>query len=319
MKKMTPRKTQHQTCREEVGQHEDLVKHLCSKVQWREAAKRHPNIDFKQLARQGTDKVRQMIENRIKRLQYKGEPFKIGVPATNEEISVLKKELHIFFPDDCLDFEKVSKPGMLKYPKFKEFYTTHVRETQYSFQVKKCSDVNCQFHGWLKLDAEEFATVKWLPSPEVSATNVGKYKSFDETYGTEPHNNDRPGQTRSTSSSIAKAEFQLQPSRARMIVSCSECHFPRILYSKNKLSKDQLIVLEDYFEDQPFFCGHDIALESIPQKIYQHPKSICYTSLSNQYYQCTQVRGYKMVCCLCLDEDVVDANAKQPRCDKCMK
>ena len=105
-----------------------------------------------------------MIENRIEQLQYKGEVFKIGTPATEDEISALKKELRVFFPETCLDFEKVTKHGMMKHEHFKDFYNKHVKETQYYFQIRKCSDLGCSYHESIPLDADKFEKNQMAPN-----------------------------------------------------------------------------------------------------------------------------------------------------------
>ena len=85
--------------------------------------------------------MRKMIENRIERLQYTGEAFKIGTSATEDVISALKEELRVFFPETCLDFEKLTKHIMMKHENFKDFYDKHVKETQFCFQIRKCSEL----------------------------------------------------------------------------------------------------------------------------------------------------------------------------------
>lgn len=54
--------------RDTIGEKEKLIKNLGSKVTWREAAKKHPNIDFKDLAIKSTKTARDLIEARITRL-----------------------------------------------------------------------------------------------------------------------------------------------------------------------------------------------------------------------------------------------------------
>ena len=85
------------TCRTTLDQHEQLVKNVCSKAQWREAASRHPHIDFRKLSKLGTENVRKMFESRILSMCYKDEQFTINEPATDEEIKSMKNELALFF------------------------------------------------------------------------------------------------------------------------------------------------------------------------------------------------------------------------------
>ena len=84
-------------CRTPLDSYENLVKNLCSKTAWRDAALRHPNIDFKELSKLSTEQIRNVIENRISKMQYKGEEFLINKPAEIDEIIEMKRELALFF------------------------------------------------------------------------------------------------------------------------------------------------------------------------------------------------------------------------------
>ena len=193
----------------------------------------------------------------------------------------------------------------MKTEKFAEFYRNHVRKTQYTFQVKKCADLNCPYHGWVRLDLQTFENVHWLPSPQLASTDSDKFKTFEETYGTEPTDDARPGRSHLTHHKQEKAEFQLAPQRARMIVCYSECNFPRLLYSKTKLAVDEMKQIREHFEDDPFICGHELGIGAlVTQKVFQHPKSYCYRPVSPHYYQCSSLTGFNLVCSVCLNPDI---------------
>lgn len=302
--------------REPVGEHERLVKNLCSKSAWREAVSKHPNIAIKSLAKEGISHAITMIEQRLSRLSYKGNEIKIGNPASDEDIENMKHELLLLFPGQKLDFDHLSKTGIMKQDTFKHFYTEHVRETQYCIQIKKCMDLKCTFHSWVRTPEATFSSLFWLPSPQLGLN--GNYKTFEESYGTEPTDKDRPGNI-CHNSKVPKPTWQLQPTRARKIICCSECFFPRIVYSKIQLSKKDLIKLDAHFEENPFICGDHVSYQEVGiQEVFLHEKTYCYAQVSAQYYQLDFLPGYKLICAICLNEDIPPTEDRQPKCDKCM-
>ena len=50
---------------------------------------------------------------------------------------------------------------------------------------------SCNYHQWVRTPVEIWDEVKWLPTPQLDGT--GKYKSFEDVYGREPTDDDRPG------------------------------------------------------------------------------------------------------------------------------
>ena len=303
----------------EEGPHEDVVKNLTSKDQWRKAATKYPHLNIPKLAADGVQNCRNLIEERLSRLSYKGEEIKIGKPATQNDILELKECLQNVLSDQYINFDKVTKSQVLKSSCFKSFYDIHCRETQYGFQIKKCSDPNCTTHCSVRAPFNDFENLKWLPSPKMGID--GKFKSFEDSYGEEPSDRDRPGKNKAKSCD-KKPTWQLQATKARMILVCSECQYPRLLYSLTKLTEDELGILMDYFEDNPYVCGSDIEIKDKKiQEVYQTPKTMCNAKISSHYYKRKDLKGYKLICCFCLDENVMipDKDERCPICDICHK
>ena len=63
-----------------------------SKKQWRDAQQKHPEIDYRQIALDGTKDARLLLTERFQRLTYKGEKVLVGQPATSIEIDELKPQ-----------------------------------------------------------------------------------------------------------------------------------------------------------------------------------------------------------------------------------
>lgn len=302
-----------------VGEKEKYVEKLLTKDQWREAAKKHPNLNIPQLAQEGVKPAKEFLENRIKSMYYKGEPINICEAAEQQDIDQLKKVLAIFFPEEELKFDNVSKPNIMKNEKFKKFFDLHVRETVYGLQIKKCNDITCEFHELIRVPAAIFNDLNWLPSPKVDPV-TGQYRSFEEVYGNEPNDDDRPGKTAESDNKTGPTGWSIATQRARIIRKCSECDFPRVLYSKNKLTPEEVHKLNDYFEDNRMICGEPIDFVGLGiQEIFMKNKIYCSAKVSIQYYSLDFLEGYELICSVCLDNDVPPQENRQPLCTRCIK
>lgn len=304
--------------RDKLDLDENIVKNLVSKAAWREAAVRHPNKDIPVLAKRSAQKVKDELNQRFSRLTYKGEKVLIGEAATNDEVEKYKQELKIFFPNADVDIKNISKQEAMKNQLLKEFYDKHIRVTQYMIQIKKCEDLDCKYHGWIRVGKEVFDKILWCPTPH--PLNDINYKTFQDTHGTEPSDDFRPGKKETKNDEDKKPEFKLQPHRARKIVVCNECSFPRILYTKLQLKKNEMNILNDHLEDVGFMCGSapDIKDENFP-KIYTTSKDYCRAKVSLQYYQLYYLPNFQMCCANCLETNLTNEQRKEkiPICTGC--
>ena len=125
--------------------------------------------------------------------------------------------------------------------------------------------------------------------PQVIEVNTNNYKPFDETYGSELDDSDRPGKDQTEKYQIQWADFQLQPCRARMIIRCVDCCIARLLYSNNKLDAGLFAVR--CFRWTSWRSTFHLWPRCWIQKIYKHPKTFCYKTLGSQYY--TRVRAQR--------------------------
>lgn len=251
-------------------------------------------------------------------MAYKNEEIKIGSAATDAEILEMKNVLKPLMPPDSnMNFEKVTKAAMMKTQKVKEFFEKHVKDNHYAFQIKKCNDSNCEYHAPVRA-SEEFKNLKWLPMPTLNSS--GNYKSFDETYGDAPTDIDRPGRAKITNKP-KQLDWQISTFRARMIIKCTECEFPRILYSKLRLSPLDTELLTKYFETDPFTCASLIPSDEIglQQDVLQHHGNYCKGQVSKHYYQLQSMANYQLICSVCLDDDVRTNKGPQPKCDSCIE
>lgn len=99
------------------------------------------------------------------------------------------------------------------------------QQRHYSFTIKKCFMDSCTICSPPTLPPE----VHYLPDPVLSDSEEGHYKSFDEVYGEQTTEKDRPsakkaeevGSRRFTVKSVKNANLMLQ---------CEECELWRLVY-----------------------------------------------------------------------------------------
>lgn len=300
--------------RNHLGQNEPKVRSLLSKKQWRDAQSKHPNIDYRQMALDGTKDARELLTKRFEALVYKGENVVVGDAATDQEIDRLKRKISDVWPEIDMD-KKLTKADVLKVNSVKDFFEKHVRCTTYAMQVKKCKDVNCKAHAPVRLDEATFDRIAWLPTPAVIGD---KFAEFHSVYGQEPTDADVPSKNAARQDQVndlPKAPFPLAHTRARMIVFCTECNFPRLLYSKYALDRETLSKLENFFEEKLYVCGS--SLDSFPE-VFQNPKLVCHDAVSLHYYQTgPSLPGYYDLCAECADQNTVTSDSKVLLCKVC--
>lgn len=300
--------------RNHLGKDEAKVRSLLSKKQWRDAESKHPTINYRKLALDGTEDARNLLKRRFETLTYKGEPVVVKDPASDEEIQRLKRKISEIWPEIDMG-GKLSKADVMRVQSFKDFFEKHVRCTTYAVQVKKCKDANCCAHSRVRLDEATFDKIVWLPTP----TRFGdKFTDFISVHGSEPNDKDVPSKATGriiTGNELPKPNFSLAHTRARKIVFCTECNFPRLLYTQYALDKKELLALDRFLEEKLYVCGSE--LENFPG-IYQNPKIACYDAVTLHYYQAgSSLKGFVKLCAECINTTCLVDEGKTLLCENC--
>ena len=162
---------------------ESTLKKCGSMKEIRVAASKHPELQ--QAYSESVEPVQATIRNRFARLKLKEEPFLTLDPMTELEIDVFKRHLRELFPD--LNLETLQKNHTKKVVSYTEWTERHCRERHYTYQIRKCDDVNC----CLPRRAPDDVKLDWLPDP-VPDESGEHYKSYSEVVGTETDEAARP-------------------------------------------------------------------------------------------------------------------------------
>ena len=118
------------------------------------------------------------LGQRFQSMKIKGETIKLGVPATNAEMTELFS--HSSFIDPSLERDKLTK-DLKKATALQSFFEKHCHSSDYVFQIKKCTDESryyCAEHP-IRLPVEVFHELSFLPLPLLDHTKEHCQKFAD--------------------------------------------------------------------------------------------------------------------------------------------
>lgn len=149
----------------------------------RKAAQKDPRV--KDVWQTSVAQCLSTVANRLSRLSLKSEPVVVVKPTEECEIESLQRHIAFLFP--TLDKDKLTKVYTSRNHEYVRFIESHCRERQYSFQIRKCTNVNC---CGARQSPEE--RLHWLPDPMLDPNNGEHFLPFSQVYGTETTERDRP-------------------------------------------------------------------------------------------------------------------------------
>ena len=136
-------------------------------------------------------------------------------------LTVFFKQIHS--TDDFVQQHVLIAKDIKSYEQLHKFITTHCTVTKYTFQIKKCSQMDCR-HPFLPSDL--FDSVHPLPS-RMLANNSDKYKKFKDIYGTLTTEKDRPSLKATGNKALDEPiKHILNASKVRGVITCGECLRP---------------------------------------------------------------------------------------------
>lgn len=136
----------------------------------------------------------ELLNDNMKRLQLKGQPFKVYDAATSSEITAFWEILLQI--DASLTENDTTKRDIKDKCNLQTFLQHCCVFRHYSFQIKKCGHPNCDICKPVKMPAEQFATLHFLPDP--TPGDDGHYLPFEKMYWETTTEEHRPSLTRKT-------------------------------------------------------------------------------------------------------------------------
>ena len=148
------------------------------------------------------------------------------------------------------------KKELSKAKDWQSFIAKHCKCSHYSFQVKKCTSVNCFYCHDHPTRIPDFSEVNFLPDPEPTPDNL-HYLSFEQMYGKKTTDSHRPSlhSVPVEKESDRQHRALLVAARVRDVLICSECSKPRCVYAASKLSYDERTEVQKVRDEGVYLCG----------------------------------------------------------------
>ena len=279
------------------------------------------------------DPVKQIVNDRFKRLVYSGEPVVTHDPAPAAAIAEFVAAVHnVDASIECrADLGQKDLKGKKR---LQEFIESHCNVRHYSFQVKKCGLSPCLFGICQepRLPLDDFGKLNWLPDPTPDPDSPGHYQQFDSLYGKDTTGDHRPSnKTKPGDSSTQQADQQgcsnsfFTAQRVRKAVHCSECGKPRCVYAKVNLSHDEESQLQSTVDEFGYTCGSPILPpeNALYRRVFVRQPGRCQDPVELAFYSSKIGSG---ICCYCASSDAFRPQqylekffTVLPICDSCMQ
>jgi DNA-directed RNA polymerase subunit RPC12/RpoP len=278
------------------------------------------NLEFREAYRESIRDTKELIEHVIKKVSLKDTPYKILPPLDVSEVSeYVDSKLNEIDPN----FPTLSTHAEIqKFPKIQKFFELHTRRRTYYIQIKKCSDLDCEFHKPLKSNEP----ITNFPDPEpYEVEGVQHYKAGDD-----PGEKFLPSKLENPEKRSHGIPFSPTAQTAKCIgftIKCSECGKPRLLHSKNKLTGEQPKQLKIFLGRIIFVCGSSLAEydgpcsaaeEKLRERVFVRENLSCASNIELPYYS---VDFYKSVCIYCGREgtgrQLNISDTTYPKCNNC--
>ena len=162
--------------------------------------------------------------------------------------------------DSAVQQSALRAKDLKSYVKLQKFIKTHCTITQYTLQIKKCSQKECDYcqENLPSLPSDLLASVHLLPSPMLVGDS-NRQKKFDDIYGTPTTERDRPSlQASGDKTADEDIKHLLNVSWMRDVITCGECLKSRCIYPAAKLSSNEVDAVNQAKEEILYVYGSEL-------------------------------------------------------------
>lgn len=264
-----------------------------------------------------------IIHERFNQLKLKERPISCNTSAPTPQ------EIDDFFQfaksvDNSLTKETTQKAQLQKCAVYLDWMKRHSIEHHYTFQIKKCGNPDCcDLH---RVPEHIRSNLHFIPDPTImnrdSTDASKKFHKFTALYGKESTTEgDRPslGDVATQTDKMNRNFFTGQ--RARILVKCTECTKPRVVYSNAKLDTKTTKMIERISSECIYTCGASLTEGADNPPFITRVSISCLSPIEMAYYASGK---FPNICCRCGESDcAIDWDLKKeyktvhPICARC--
>lgn len=194
--------------------------------------------DFKDAYLRSMQPVIDLLNGRFARMKLKESPLSTYTGASESDIQEMFNEVLLI--DSTLQIDKLVQKELKKANEWQSFIANHCKCSHYSFQVKKCTRVDCLYCQSNPIQTPNFNQVYFLPDPEPTPDKL-HYLPFDQMYGKETTDSHRPSLQLDSVEKESDKQHRalLVAARVRDVIVCCECSKPRCVFAATRFSHDE--------------------------------------------------------------------------------
>ena len=269
-----------------------------------------------------------LLNGRFSRMKLKESLLTTYPGASDRDIEELFAE--ILQIDGTLQADKLVKKELKKADKWQSFVAKHCKCSHYSFQVKKCTSLDCSYCQGNPTQTPDFEQIHFLPDPEPTPDKL-HYLPFSQMYGRKTTDRHRPSLQLDSLEKESDKEHRvlLVAARVRDFLRCCECSKPRCVYSASKFSFDERVQVQWIKDEGMYTCGISLFPDShsLRHSIVVREALKCSSLVESSYYSSPRV-CFESCCVYCGtcddlvdDEDMRETRKRfhtvRPICDPC--
>lgn len=222
--------------------------------------------EFKSAVQESLSPVKLLLSNIFSRLILKDRNISVFQSASENELGEFWSA--ILALDDTLQYNrKVNRDKLsTEHPKLSAFIEHCCRVEHYTFGILKCGSSTCSICKPVNLSMDVFTLLKHLPNPIPGED--GHYRSCSEVFGTTTSGEYRPSLTKRTNKSRGLPFYASvqHVNNCKLMVQCENCEQWRLVFSKYKLTPDQIQQLQLILDNLSYSCGSKLKDLDLPEE-----------------------------------------------------
>ena len=243
-----------------------------------------------------------LLGQRFGAMKLKGRSVKLGVPATESEMS--EQFMHSHFIEPSLERERLTQDVLKSASGLQKFLKHHCHSSHYVYQLKKCTNQDCYYckEHPIRLPPEVFSKLCFLPLPLFDASKE-HYEKFEKLYGQFPDERGRPSYVPVPSEEAKEKDKShrgiIVKAKVRGAITCEDCK-TRCFYSSSKLSQREVLEVERIKELKLYTCGSPLFPDDSPlaSNVVVREAITCASPIELQYYNSVLLH-FPPICYFC--------------------